>query len=196
MRDNLLNFRKPFPGVIRLEPAAACNLACSHCPTGTVSIKRGVMSEEIFERLLGELKSQAPLIRVVVLYHGGEPLLNRSFIRMVRAISKLGIPQIKTVSNGTLVQKENAEDLLTSGLTEIEFSIDDQSKEENDRIRRRVETESLFRNLEYFLLRRAVVNPGLKVWISSTQFIDPPRCPLRLRPQSRLMPSIASRSLD
>ena len=34
-----------FPRVVRIEPASNCNLACSHCPTGTVDIVRDLMTK-------------------------------------------------------------------------------------------------------------------------------------------------------
>lgn len=41
--------------VVRIEPASKCNLACSHCPTGTVEMTRDIMSDIIFEKVLENL---------------------------------------------------------------------------------------------------------------------------------------------
>lgn len=57
----LTTFFRPFPRVIRIEPAGACNLRCSHCPTGTVSMQRGIMSWETFAIALENIeKKSAP----------------------------------------------------------------------------------------------------------------------------------------
>ena len=72
------------PPVLRIEPASACNLRCSHCPTGVVKMKRTVMKENVFSRILSEIKQYIPPIRVAVMYHGGEPFLNRNFLSMVK----------------------------------------------------------------------------------------------------------------
>ena len=37
------------PKVLRIEPASQCNLACSHCPTGTIEMARGIMTDQVFE---------------------------------------------------------------------------------------------------------------------------------------------------
>lgn len=172
--NSLAKYCLPFPGVIRIEPSSACNLKCSHCPTGTVSMKRTVMSEAIFRRVMDQMACHTAEIRVVVMYHGGESLLNRSFFSMVRAVASLGIPHIKTVTNGMLLSTEIIDELLTCGLHGVELSLDAQNSEENDFIRRGVKTEELLQKVTHFLQRRSQLNPALKVSIASTQFIEPP----------------------
>jgi MoaA/NifB/PqqE/SkfB family radical SAM enzyme len=107
---------RPLPPVIRIEPASACNLRCGHCPTGTVEMARGLMSEKVFARVLSETAKHVPPIRVAVLYHGGEPLLNKSFPEMARAVKSLGIPKVKTVTNGMFLRAEIIPPIVRSGL--------------------------------------------------------------------------------
>ncbi|MHA2359342.1 MAG: radical SAM/SPASM domain-containing protein [Candidatus Thorarchaeota archaeon] len=123
------------PEVVRIEPASACNLRCIHCPTGVIrnSKNRGLMSLETFEAVLKELEDINP--RVVVLYHGGEPFLNQNIFYMIEKIKDLGIGFVKTVTNGMLVEEERLRRIILSGLDSIEFSIDGNTAEENNRIR-------------------------------------------------------------
>src|SRR5450631_1265527 len=107
---------RAFPRVVRIEPSGACNLACSHCPTGTIKMARGIMPPEIFSRVLDSLARNLENVKVVVLYHGGEPLLNRHFAEMVRQVKSLGIGFVKTVSNGMLLNDGVIGDMLTGGL--------------------------------------------------------------------------------
>jgi radical SAM protein with 4Fe4S-binding SPASM domain len=137
-------------------------------------MKRGLLTDETFDRILQSVKKNAAQIRVVVMYHGGEPLLHRSFVDMVKAVAALGVPQIKTVSNGMLLTADNTDAIILSGLNAIEFSLDDASEAENEKIRRRSKTEQVLLNIEHFLRRRDALNPKLNVSISSTQFINPP----------------------
>ena len=69
----------PFPKVLRIEPASKCNLACVHCPTGVIEMARDVMKLEIFNKILIEIKKNKEKIKTIVLYHGGEPFLNKNF---------------------------------------------------------------------------------------------------------------------
>ena len=58
----------PLPHVLRIEPASQCNLSCSHCPTGTVDMERGIMGEIVFEKVLSEIYLHKDSIKVIVLY--------------------------------------------------------------------------------------------------------------------------------
>ena len=80
-----------------------------------------------------ELKDINP--RVVVLYHGGEPFLNRHIFHMIERIKSLGIGFVKTVTNGMLIDEEMLHRIILSGLDSIEFSLDGRSPEENSMIR-------------------------------------------------------------
>lgn len=165
---------KNLPKVIRIEPASLCNLKCSHCPTGTVSMKRTTMDWTIFESLLNSLFPYANSIQVFVLYHGGEPLLNKVFSKMVSDLkNKFPRAKIKTVSNGMLLNENNSKQIIESGLDEIEFSIDGESPEDNNKIRRNADFEKVSYNIKEFLkLKSSMGLLSPKVYISTTQFID------------------------
>jgi radical SAM protein with 4Fe4S-binding SPASM domain len=158
------------PPVLRIEPASACNLRCSHCPTGVVKMKRTVMKENVFSRILSEIKQYIPPIRVAVMYHGGEPFLNRNFLSMVREVKELGIPTVKTVSNGMLIKSEDINNIIESGLDEIEISLDGESFHENDLIRCRANGEYIVSIIKEILNEIIKRRSNLKLSISTTQF--------------------------
>jgi len=59
-----------FPQVVRIEPAATCNLSCIHCPTGSYGNPiKGLMEKELFLEVKKQIEKED--IRVVVLYMGG-----------------------------------------------------------------------------------------------------------------------------
>lgn len=82
----------PFPRVIRIEPSSLCNLKCRHCSTGTVEMKRGIMSKDLFSLILKNLEENIDQVKVVVLYNGGEPFINKNFIEMLKSIKNLKNP--------------------------------------------------------------------------------------------------------
>ena len=92
------------------------------------------MSPEIFKIALKEVKFLKP--RVVVLYHGGEPFVNKNMLEMVRQLKLAGVKFIKTVTNGMLLTEKMLFKIIESGLDRIEFSLDGTSSKENDEIRR------------------------------------------------------------
>jgi radical SAM protein with 4Fe4S-binding SPASM domain len=124
----------PLPKVIRVEPASICNLRCIHCATGLLEQSgKGLMSRETFDVVLRAIEHIRP--RVVVLYHGGEPFLNRHIFDMIETTKQLGVGHIKTVTNGMILNEDMLRNIVLSGLDSIEFSLDGTSAEENNRIR-------------------------------------------------------------
>ncbi len=130
----------PIPPVVRIEPASACNLRCLHCPTGVVDMTRSVMNPATFDRVLEQLAPHVPPVRVMMMYRGGEPFMNKRFLDMVNSVKVQGVPLVKTVSNGMVIKEELWEPIVTSGLDAIDISFDGTSPEENDAIRRRART--------------------------------------------------------
>lgn len=128
-----------FPKVLRIEPASKCNLACIHCPTGTIEMERGIMSLDVFQKILTEIKKHKENIKVIVLYHGGEPFLNKNFFKMVKEIKIVNENfYIKTVSNGTVLNDRIIEEIISGDIDLIEFSLDGYSSKDSEKIRKKV----------------------------------------------------------
>lgn len=164
----------PLPRVLRIEPASLCNLRCTHCPTGTIAMERNFMQWSLFERVLDQIREHRDAFRVFVLYHGGEPLVNKEFFRMVSELRSL-VPDavIKTVSNGMLLNEKNQRALLNSGIDAVEISIDGTFAEDNNKIRRGADFRVVADNIKSFLeLRREIWSARPALFISTTQFID------------------------
>jgi len=168
-----LAFSRAFPGVIRIEPSSLCTLRCLHCPTGTVKFSRGVMDAGTFARILENIRVNIHNIRVVVLYHGGEPFLNKEFLTMVRKIKDSGVPHIKTDTNGTLLNLNLIQQICESGLDEIVFSLDGTSFEQNDTIRRGCDGRRVSENIKK-LAEYKRTNGFAKpdIFIATTQFLE------------------------
>jgi radical SAM protein with 4Fe4S-binding SPASM domain len=133
---------------------------------------RGIMPPEIFARVLAGVERNLENVKVVVLYHGGEPLLNQHFAGMVRQVKNLGIPFVKTVSNGMLLDDAAIAGLLAAGLDSIEFSLDGESPEENDLIRRNARFEQVVANIHRLIaLKRECGADRPEIFLASTQFL-------------------------
>jgi radical SAM protein with 4Fe4S-binding SPASM domain len=163
---------KTFPHVLRIEPASKCNLSCAHCPTGTIEIPRGIMSDEIFLRVLKDVKENQKFIKVIVLYHGGEPLLNKNFFKYIERLKSIKSDfYIKTVSNGMAINEKIADKILQSQLDLIEFSLDGNSALESEYVRRQSKTKKIVENIQLLIEKRNEIgNQKLKIAIVSTQF--------------------------
>ena len=163
----------PFPKVIRIEPSSACNLNCIHCPTGTINMHRGLMTEGIFTTILNNIKPYLSKIEVVVLYHGGEPLLNQNFEKMVLELKRITKAKIKTVTNGMLLNTKRIEGIINAGLDEIEISLDGLDPEENNYIRKGCDFDKVSKNVHLLIEMKRIKKSKLPViHISTTQFLE------------------------
>jgi len=173
------------PARVRLEVSSACNLRCRHCLTGTQygSLPRGRMSLEVFERLRGQLAAM-PSVREAVMYLGGEPLVNPEFAWMCRKIKEgthVGHTQFNT--NAMLVDEDFCRRIAQARVDLISVSVDGESPEENDAIRRGSRYAQV---VEKASLLRRFAPPGTKFMVACTLVRTPdspeePVCPEHIR---------------
>jgi len=117
-----------FPDVVRIEPAGVCNFKCRHCPIGVEGGHRVILRYEKFV----EYFEMLPFVpRVLVLYHGGEPLLNKYLEAMIEYAKMRGVQKIAFNTNASLLS--NKRDL--SQVDELRVSFDGDTFEENNSIR-------------------------------------------------------------
>lgn len=119
---------RTFPEVVRIEPAGVCNFRCTHCPVGREGGKRIILSYVNFVKFF-EALPRVP--RVLVLYHGGEPLLNRDLEQMITFAKRRGVHKVVFNTNAALLNDKRDFSLLD----EMRVSFDGQSAQENDAIR-------------------------------------------------------------
>jgi MoaA/NifB/PqqE/SkfB family radical SAM enzyme len=119
-----LPFESIYPSVFMVEPTNVCNGTCPLCPIG-VDIddrKRGFMEYDTFVGLVDEIKDHAKLI---IMNFAGEPLLHPRIGDLVAYAEQNGIATIIGTS-GTL---DKSEELISSGVSEILYSLDGASAE-------------------------------------------------------------------
>jgi len=121
---------KPF--VLLLDPASLCQLQCPMCPTGLENAgqvghgrsayrPRGLLSREVFDAVLEEL---GDTLFFVHLYNWGEPLLNRNLTYFIRELVRRDIA-VDTNTNLSLPLSDAlVDELIDSGISRIEASID------------------------------------------------------------------------
>jgi radical SAM protein with 4Fe4S-binding SPASM domain len=104
-----------------IEPSAVCNLRCPGCPTMLGHDQGGVMSLKVFQ---GVLERIPVTVRLLNLWHRGEPLAAPDFPEMVAAATKR-IIRTHTHTNGILLtHNDAARRLVEARLTQISIAID------------------------------------------------------------------------
>jgi len=109
-----------FPHLIDVEMTNTCNFRCLMCPTGTFAQKRpkGFMSEEVFARILEQIKPHATPLRFI---RWGEPMMHPKILDFLAAAKAQG-SLLHLNSNGSHFTDENMEALCGIPLDSIKFS--------------------------------------------------------------------------
>lgn len=146
------------PFTIILDSSEACNFRCSYCfrasddrnAWGTYTIKKNIMSWEIFQCAVGQIKEFQEDVKHISLSHHGEPLCNRHLPEMVRYIKSQSFSgRLSIHTNGSLLDEAYAIELAESGIDKIVISLqglDEQSY--RDVCGAKIDYEEFYRNLQ------------------------------------------------
>jgi uncharacterized protein len=106
-----------------------CNLACTYCYEGKMK-GRHYMSSETAGRLIDFIESSSDERSVHLDFYGGEPLLSFALLKEIsgRLMSSLKVKNLgysfNLVTNGTLLNRKKAEELLPLGLKGAKVTLD------------------------------------------------------------------------
>ena len=131
-----------------VEPTNKCNLACRTCIRRTWNEPMGMMSEDVYERVIEGLSTMSP--PPTVFFGGfGEPLSHPNIIEMITKAKKLG-SEVELITNGTLLTKEMSKKLIKAGLDILWVSIDGASPDSYADIRMGAELPNVLENVAQF----------------------------------------------
>lgn len=115
---------------IRLEVTSGCNLKCEYCHNSEYSNRKDDMTTKEILELISNVKKHYNINKILLT--GGEPLLNKDIIHIVRFITGLGI-KADMVTNATLLDEKMARRLEKAGLKRVRISIDTLNDEKSQR---------------------------------------------------------------
>ncbi|HEX8855340.1 MAG TPA: radical SAM protein, partial [Thermoleophilaceae bacterium] len=110
------------PQELQVEVTGACNLRCRMCLVRyapAIGKREGALSYEQFIELVNSL----PRLRKLTLQGLGEPLLSPHLVAMVEHAASRGT-RVGFNTNGTLLGRRRAEELVASGLGWLHVSLD------------------------------------------------------------------------
>lgn len=110
------------PYALSIEPTTACNLGCPECPSGLKKFTRptGKLSIDFHQKMLDSVGGNVFYINY---YFQGEPFLNPDFLLFIKQAKQKNI-YTATSTNAHFINKEKAEEIVTSGLDRLIISID------------------------------------------------------------------------
>ncbi|MFA6428777.1 MAG: radical SAM/SPASM domain-containing protein [Candidatus Buchananbacteria bacterium] len=142
------------PEIIYLETTNACNAKCYSCPRAKMDRPIGVMTWEVFTKIVTDLKKLKRLY--FVLHIDGEPLLDPQLFNRIKYLKQNLInPHIHFNTNAELMTPEKSQQILNSGLDSITFSVDGTTKETYEQVKTGLNFEKTISNINnFFLLKR------------------------------------------
>ena len=113
------NILRGKPLVVSFEVTASCNADCKHCDKGGIVPDETRLSPQEIGAIYRTLRP------VAVQVSGGEPLLRRDVVEVVRAIKEPGgVPYVILVTNGFLLTRRKYLELKEVGVDQFSISLD------------------------------------------------------------------------
>jgi MoaA/NifB/PqqE/SkfB family radical SAM enzyme len=145
------NYIAKRPLAVGFEVTLSCNLNCRHCDLGGIIKDEKRLAPEEYGSLTRYLSP------VVALFSGGEPLLRKDIVAIVKAVKQSdATPYLILVTNGLLLNEDNYMRLRQVGVNQFSVSIEFPD-ERQDEFRGR---PGLYKHLEETLPRLAKLGFG------------------------------------
>ena len=165
--DSIADFQ-PFPKYFLIESCGSCNARCIMCPVEDVKRAKKLMPDKLFDKLVEQISPHADWVKQVALQAQGEPTLDKRLHYKIRRMKDIGIKTVTIISNGSLMTKTKAEEILEAGLDFCDFSVDGSTKDTFENIRLRLDFDEVVRNIENFIEARNRINPDCFIRVRFT----------------------------
>src|SRR6476646_11822438 len=110
------------PELVQIESTNICNAKCVFCPRDDMHRRQGVMSLELFKKVVDECAALG--ITHVRVHNYGETFLDRHLTAKVRYAKEKGIKEVGTISNGSLITEKIARGVIEARLDAINIRVD------------------------------------------------------------------------
>lgn len=160
----LLPLKQPLR--VNIDPCDACNFKCDFCfQCKNTGFQGNIMSVEIFERVISQLKEFDEPINVIQLFCLGEPLINKNVPLFVRRIREENVAkEVKITTNGSLLTHSLIDELMEAQLDEFVISLNGLKDEDFERITNtKVSFENLFDNIKYLYTNKLHCHVHIKI---------------------------------
>jgi len=141
------------PEIVQIEATNICNAKCVFCPRDEMHRRQGIMSVELFKKIVDECAELG--ITHVRMHNYGEAFMDRKLVEKVRYAKQKGIREVGMISNGSLITEPIARGLIEAGLDAINISVDASGKEVFEATRLGLKYDKVIANIERLLRLRA-----------------------------------------
>jgi Radical SAM superfamily/Iron-sulfur cluster-binding domain len=141
------------PEIVQIESTNICNAKCVFCPRDEMHRRQGVMSFDLFKKIVDECAGLG--ITHVRVHNYGEPFIDRRLVEKVRYAKSKGIQEVGMISNGSLISEEIARGMIEAGLDAINISIDAGGRDVFESTRIGLKYDKVIGNVERLVRLRA-----------------------------------------
>jgi radical SAM family protein/iron-sulfur cluster protein len=140
------------PEIVQIEATNICNAKCVFCPRDDMHRRQGIMSLELFKKIVDECAELG--ITHVRMHNYGEAFVDRKLVEKVRYAKQKGIQEVGMISNGSLITEPVARGMIDAGLDAINISVDASGKEVFEATRIGLKYDKVIANIERLLRLR------------------------------------------
>jgi radical SAM protein with 4Fe4S-binding SPASM domain len=152
-----------FPRYFEIETVNTCNARCTMCTIEDWDRPLVRMSDELFAKIARELGNHRDTILGVSLYKDCEPLIDKKLPERIALLKELAVPHVGISTNVSLLDEEKGTALLQAGIDTVLLSIDSLRKDVYEKIRIRLDFETVIENAVRFIRLRDRINPRTSI---------------------------------
>jgi MoaA/NifB/PqqE/SkfB family radical SAM enzyme len=141
------------PEIVQIESTNICNAKCVFCPRDDMHRRQGIMSVELFRKIVDECVTLG--ITHVRMHNYGEAFMDRKLVEKVKYAKDRGIKEVGMISNGSLITDHVARGMIDAGLDAINISVDASGKEVFETTRVGLKYDKVIANIERLVRLRA-----------------------------------------
>ena len=141
------------PEIVQIESTNICNAKCVFCPRDEMHRRQGIMSVELFRKIVDECAELG--ITHVRMHNYGEAFIDRKLVEKVKYAKEKGISEVGVISNGSLISEPVARGMIDAGLDAINISVDASGKEVFEATRIGLKYDKVIANIERLVRLRA-----------------------------------------
>ena len=141
------------PEIVQIESTNICNAKCVFCPRDEMHRRQGIMSVELFRKIVDECAELG--ITHVRMHNYGEAFIDRKLVEKVKYAKEKGISEVGLISNGSLISEPVARGMIDAGLDAINISVDASGKEVFEATRIGLKYDKVIANIERLVRLRA-----------------------------------------
>jgi hypothetical protein len=141
------------PEIVQIEATNICNAKCVFCPRDEMHRKQGIMTFELFAKIVDECAALG--ITHIRMHNYGEAFVDRRLVEKVRYAKQKGIKEVGAISNGSLLTEPVVRGMIDAGLDAINISVDASGKEVFESTRIGLKYDKVIANIERLVRLRA-----------------------------------------